>query len=247
VKIALLILALGAAARLQAEPGDVRFTSGPSRVALVELYTSEGCSSCPPAERWFAALARDPGLWRDFVPIAFHVDYWNQLGWTDRFSRPAFTQRQFRWAAAWGASSVYTPCFVLNGREWRPSLSALSSTKDGGGMLAIDYGDRRCLIRFAPSAPNPGERWEAHVALLGGEIESHIGSGENAGALLDHEFVALALVDVPLAPEGAAAGAAISIPAAEFAGTRRRALAAWITRSGRPEPVQATGGWIGVD
>src|ERR1017187_258248 len=88
-----------------AEP--LRFASGPAHVALVELYTSEGCSSCPPAERWLAARRDDPGLWRDFVPIAFHVDYWNQLGWPDRFSTREFTQRQYALATAWGGDSVY--------------------------------------------------------------------------------------------------------------------------------------------
>src|ERR1035437_6145664 len=102
-----------------AEPA--RFTSGPAHVALVELYTSEGCSSCLPAERWLAARRDDPGLWRDFVPVAFHVDYWNQLGWPDRFSTSEFTQRQYAIAAGWTSNSVYTPCFVRDGAEWRPA------------------------------------------------------------------------------------------------------------------------------
>src|SRR5476651_2604058 len=105
-----------AVALVAAEPQ--RFASGPNRVSLVELYTSEGCSSCPPAERWIAARKNDAGLWRDFVPVAFHVDYWNRLGWPDRFSTREFTQRQYTQAAAWGTGSVYTPCFVRDGAEW---------------------------------------------------------------------------------------------------------------------------------
>jgi len=64
------------------------FTSTARQVNLVELFTSEGCSSCPPAEGWFSKLKQEPGLWTDFVPVAFHVDYWDTIGWTDRFASP---------------------------------------------------------------------------------------------------------------------------------------------------------------
>ena len=63
-----------------------------TKVALIELFSSEGCSSCPPAEAWIGSLKDDPGLWKHFVPVAFHVDYWNHLGWTDTFALPEFTQ-----------------------------------------------------------------------------------------------------------------------------------------------------------
>ncbi len=75
---------------------EARFESGPEQTALIELYTSEGCSSCPPAEAWMSHLKDDPGLWKQFVPIAFHVDYWDRLGWRDRFSSKRWTERQGR-------------------------------------------------------------------------------------------------------------------------------------------------------
>src|SRR5262249_51627062 len=99
---------------------DVAFRSGPARVALIELYTSEGCSSCPPAEKWLGELSHDPGLWTQFVPVAFHVNYWDHLGWRDALATKIFTAREYAYADAWGAASVYTPCFVRNGREWHP-------------------------------------------------------------------------------------------------------------------------------
>src|SRR5438270_9390200 len=82
---------------------EVAFRSGPAKVALVELYTSEGCSSCPPAEKWLGSLTADPGLWRQFVPVAFHVNYWDNLGWRDALATKAFTDRQYAYSAAWGA------------------------------------------------------------------------------------------------------------------------------------------------
>ena len=98
---------------------EARFASGPQQTALIELYTSEGCSSCPPAETWMSRLKESPGLWKQFVPIAFHVDYWDRLGWRDRFSSQRWTERQRRYASLWQSESVYTPAVVVNGREQR--------------------------------------------------------------------------------------------------------------------------------
>src|SRR5438128_265914 len=98
---------------------SVVFESGPKKVQLLELFTSEGCSSCPPAEAWLARLVNHSRLWHEFVPVAFHVDYWNRLGWKDPFASAEWTKRQQTYAASWKAESVYTPAFVLNGREWR--------------------------------------------------------------------------------------------------------------------------------
>src|SRR5256886_7314986 len=86
---------------------------------FVELFTSEGCSSCPPADAWISQLKESPDLWKKIVPVVFHVDYWDNLGWRDRFAKPEFTERQRRYVAACRGDSVYTPGFVVNGREWR--------------------------------------------------------------------------------------------------------------------------------
>src|SRR6476659_1367183 len=111
------------------------FESGDTQSSLIELFTSEGCSSCPPAEKWLSALKSSSDLWKKAVPVAFHVDYWDHLGWRDRFAKPEFTSRQQRYAAAWGGDSVYTPGFVVNGKEWRGwfggNATPTSSTKVG--------------------------------------------------------------------------------------------------------------------
>src|SRR4051812_9133614 len=113
MRLLFLLVLLGSS--LVAAPS--RFTSGQTRTHLLELYSSEGCSSCPPAEAWVGGLREAPGLWRDFVPVAFHVAYWDQLGWRDRFATPEFNARQYAYASAWGTESVYTPEFVLDGAE----------------------------------------------------------------------------------------------------------------------------------
>jgi hypothetical protein len=93
-------------------------TSGPARASLLELYTSEGCSSCPPADRWLSQMPPR----RDVVPLAFHVDYWDRLGWKDRFAQAAFSQRQR--ARNRGAGWVYTPQVMLDGAERRSGPNA---------------------------------------------------------------------------------------------------------------------------
>src|SRR5690348_8781739 len=70
------------------------FESGDTQTPLLELYTSEGCSSCPPAEAWLSQLKKSPKLWKDFVPVSFHVDYWDYLGWKDPFAMKAYSRRQ---------------------------------------------------------------------------------------------------------------------------------------------------------
>src|SRR5213596_4201749 len=80
---------------------------------VVELYTSEGCNSCPPADRWLSTLKRDPGV----VALSFHVDYWDRLGWKDRFSSAAFTRRQGDYARRFRLASLYTPQLVVNGAQ----------------------------------------------------------------------------------------------------------------------------------
>jgi hypothetical protein len=95
----------------------VSFQSSERQTALIELYTSEGCSSCPPAESWLSGLKSAPGLWNDFVPVTFHIDYWDNPGWRDKWSSKQFSDRQRDYARALGSAEIYTPEFVLNGKE----------------------------------------------------------------------------------------------------------------------------------
>jgi len=124
----LLALPLGSVA---ADP-PCAAASGASRASLLELYTSEGCSSCPPADRWLSGLRGRDDLLGRLVPLAFHVDYWNDLGWEDRFAKPEYSARQGSISRRNRSRSVYTPQFVLDGRDWGPSGSGLAE-KAGGG------------------------------------------------------------------------------------------------------------------
>ncbi len=222
------------------------FTSGEARTRLIELFTSEGCSSCPPAEDWLAGLRNHPGLWRDFVPVSFHVVYWDALGWPDRFASKPFTARQYALAASWSSNQVYTPCLALDGAEWKALFSRAAPAAAGPtGILRVDYAnDGTTLVTFTPVGLAPGVGYEAQVAVLGGGLSSDVKAGENAGHTLRHEFVALALTTVPLKLAGGVWQADTTMARPKVAGVKDLALAVWVTRRGELAPVQATGGWL---
>src|SRR5262245_11619919 len=182
----------------------VTFQSSETQTSLLELYTSEGCSSCPPAEKWFTQLKTSPALWKDFVPGAFHVDYWDYLGWRDPWSSKAFTERQHTYAGAWRSDTVYTPCFVLNGKEWRGwsrSQSIPASTAKPG-VLKITSADLKSWdVTFSPKTPHDQD-YEAHAALLLSGLTSDVKAGENKGRRLDHDFVVTRVFPCMLKPYG---------------------------------------------
>jgi len=237
--VALALLALP----LHAEP--LRIASGEARVSLLELYTSEGCSSCPPADRWFLQLADDPELWRTRVPVAFHVDYWDRLGWPDRFAHPDHAGRQRAYAAAGRVGTVYTPGFVVDGREWRGWFGGreLPPAEAGAaGVLELEVDGARLAASYTPAAPAPS-RLDLHVVLLGFDLESAVAAGENAGRTLRHAFVVLDHRREPLRSEEGAHRARFDWPR-DGSAAPRLALAAWVTPRDGLEPLQAAGGWL---
>ena len=134
--IAALWVSLGMTISSSSSFAEIRFESGSQRTSLLELFTSEGCSSCPPAEAQFSRLKGDPGLWKQFVPVAWHVDYWDRLGWRDRFASQNSTARQYRYAALWHDDGVYTPAFVLDGTKTQSGPGANSHEQAAGVVSA---------------------------------------------------------------------------------------------------------------
>jgi len=241
VTLVALTVLMNVPGRLMAE---VAFQSSETKTSLLELYTSEGCSSCPPAETWISQLKKDSGLWKTFVPLAFHVDYWDYLGWRDPWSAKQFTSRQRAYASSWKSGTIYTPGFILNGTEWRnwSGRKLPSSTTEKAGILKIASIDKaRWQVRFDPGADG-SKKFEVHAALLASDLNSNVKAGENRGRRLEHDFVVLKLVDQPLPRRDGAYRAEFTLDAKE--GEGRLAVAAWVTREGSLEPVQATGGWL---
>jgi hypothetical protein len=225
--------------------GDrLRFDSGERRVSFVELFTSEGCSSCPPAERTFSTLKTHPSLWKTFVPVAFHVNYWDNLGWKDRLASVEFTQRQHTYASGWRSGTVYTPEFVLNGREWQWSgvdTLARQSGETPGVLTVLENGvGDNFVVTFNSTKPIAGQPI-AHLALIGFALTSDVARGENAGRQLTHDFVALAHHEAPL--QGSPLRAELKLDN-DSGAVHPHAIAAWVSIGSDPTPIQATGGWI---
>jgi hypothetical protein len=152
---------------------------------VVELYTSEGCSSCPPADRWLSTLKGRP----DVLALAFHVAYWDRLGWPDRFATPEATARQHQLARLAGSRQVYTPQVVAAGRDWRlwPQLPAAASVASPVQLSLTRQGDE-VVAEVAASQGSSGSL-AGYWAVLEDQHESRVRAGENAGETLRHDHV----------------------------------------------------------
>lgn len=125
--------------------------SGPQTNVLVELYTSEGCSSCPPADQWLTRLKTQGNQFGSIVPMALHVDYWDYIGWKDNFANPAFAKRQRDMAASGHARGVYTPQIVINGQDTR---SWLSDARFKNEIASINRMPAKAEIRLSVTPPS---------------------------------------------------------------------------------------------
>lgn len=185
--------------------------TAPRTPVLVELFTSEGCSSCPPADALVARLVQSqpvPGA--EIIVLKEHVDYWNRSDWRDRFSSPQFTSRQHRYADFFGADTVYTPQMVVDGAvefvgsNERRALAAVSSAAKSPKpalqlqLIPSTTSDDAALRISLPSSPtgSPGDTAELFLALTEGGITSEIRGGENVGRTILHEAVVRRLESV---------------------------------------------------
>jgi hypothetical protein len=241
------ILFLGIFAAVVAKAGPIQFQSSERQASLLELYTSEGCSSCPPAEKWLSGMKSEAGLWTDFVPVAFHVDYWNSLGWRDRWSSEEFSDRQRAYAQAWGSENIYTPELVLNGKEWSNWFGwkgAPGKTGNQPGVLKINSADaKQWVATFVPAQPDK-TIYEVHAALLASGVSSDVKAGENSGRRLDHDFVVAAFTEVPMLVHSNEWSSMFLLDATLKPSAGKMAIAVWLTRHDESQTVQAVGGWL---
>jgi hypothetical protein len=237
-----LTLAAAAGVAVAAQPAatdeTLTFDSGTQRVQMVELYTSQGCSSCPPADAWVNKLLKDPRLWKSIVPLAFHVDYWDYLGWRDEYASPVYSERQRRYRQQGGVRSVYTPGFLIDGQEWRGWFSRDPLPVEAKPAVALKASLDQQGLKASYAAPQPDQ--VLNIAILGFGIDTPIQGGENEGRSLRHDFVVLAYEQHPAADGMWEA----SLPPVRARGARRFALALWVSQPGSQKPLQATGGWL---
>jgi hypothetical protein len=175
---------------------------GPNPV-IVELFTSQGCSSCPPADALIHEIAHDPALRGRVIPLAFHVDYWDQLGWRDPFSSAEWTQRQVRYTRAMRLSSSYTPQAVVNGtREFvgssrstlNAALEAASNAKPDGSLALTVRREGNALIATIHAKVPAGD--DLFLAVTEDDVTTKVPHGENAGRTLTNDAIVRRLVRV---------------------------------------------------
>jgi hypothetical protein len=184
--IAVSFSALAAASSVAAQSSCAAH-SGLAITPLLELYTSEGCSSCPPADLWVSRLKS-----KNVVVQAFHVGYWDYIGWIDRFAAPAYTQRQRDIAAQNGLQGIYTPQLVLNGQDWPQWRSASTDIGPPGQAARVKIslqqtGDNRYEALVTPLAG--ASNWSAYWTVTEHGHNSKVKVGENAGEFLQHDYV----------------------------------------------------------
>ncbi|MFO1325949.1 MAG: DUF1223 domain-containing protein [Rubrivivax sp.] len=162
-----------------------RVQSGPTVTPVIELYTSEGCSSCPPADRWLSAQRGSPAVLQ-----AFHVGYWDAIGWPDRFADASHTTRQRERARANGLLQIYTPQVLHNGVDW-PQWRTRAAPPPGQARVQIELARGAAADAFeARVTPQPGVGpWQAWWTVTEDGHATRVRAGENAGAHLRHDAV----------------------------------------------------------
>lgn len=172
--------------------------SGLHTTPLLELYTSEGCSSCPPADKWLSGLKLSADK---VVPLAFHVDYWDYIGWKDKFSKSTYSDRQRKTAAFGGAGFVYTPQFVFNGKDFRGwdgsrlNQGVESSLKQAAranlSLHETNQANGEILLKATAQAVKSSDIKNADIfiAIYENKLVSQVNAGENNGRELKHDYV----------------------------------------------------------
>ena len=207
-------------------------------VPVIELYTSEGCNSCPPADRWLSGLKSGP----DVVALAFHVDYWDRLGWKDRFASAAFTQRQASQQASTGARFSYTPQVVVDGqdrKDW-PSIRVPAGSRPPALVdVSLAREGERFVATVTPGARSP-KQLAAYWAVTEQAHVTSVKAGENDGATLRHDFVVRDYATVPR--WNAKAGTAETLrfgPSSAGDAAHRRSVNLVVVDAATGRPVQA--------
>lgn len=230
----LTLLALATLAPTGAIAQTCAATAAAQAPLVVELYTSEGCSSCPPADRWLSTLKGRS----DVLPMAFHVGYWDHLGWPDRFARQAYTERQYSWAALHRSRQVYTPQTVVNGVDWRQWPRLPTQRSDAPVTLRLQrQGDQVLAVVGATAATAAMPPLAGYWAVLENGHSSKVRAGENSGETLKHDHVVRLLQPVPSWPASAGLQSELTVTPGQPEFPRRVVFV--VTDATSQRPVQA--------
>jgi hypothetical protein len=217
ISVAISLLAIFSLRHLQAaseEPGSIN-DDRPLTPVLIELFTCEGCSSCPPADALLERLDRSqPARGAELIVLSEHVDYWNDIGWEDPYSSHEYSERQSAYAGHFGLSSIYTPQMVVDGhfefvgsderRAVQAIENAMHGTKTPVTISSIRLSDDNTIALHLETGPLPSsiaeDSADVLIAIADDRDESHVSRGENAGRTLRHVAVLRNLVRVGTVP-----------------------------------------------
>lgn len=186
-----LMLALAMLHSATAAADKLSFSSGPRQVTLLELYTSQGCSSCPPAERWLNEYIDNKDLWTRTVPLAFHVDYWDYIGWKDLFARPSFTSRQRNYVRSLRSRYAYTPQMVISGQthvvgsdrgKVEKQISRLQKSSSAQPELSLRRDGDSLIVSVG--AADTSEKYDVTFVTFDKPHVTKVNRGENRGQTL---------------------------------------------------------------
>lgn len=213
-------------ASTHAEPLAIKAESGQEKVAILELYTSEGCSSCPPADRFISRLGESARYPNQVIPLSFHVTYWDYIGWRDVYAQKAFNKRQSDIAASRRSRSIYTPQLVLDGKDVRGfgrmdrQLREINQQQPAAGIRLQAHTDNEKVVQLdiRIDVTDADQRVDAalYVALFENNISSRVGAGENRGKTLEHDHIVRKFVGPIALPSGQAEshhGLSVEVPA----------------------------------
>lgn len=236
----LLGLALAAQAAGASDTSSCLVRSTAQTTPVVELYTSEGCSSCPPADRWLSQIKPESHT----VALAFHVDYWDRLGWKDRFASASYTERQALQQAVNGARFSYTPQVVVSGRDRKdwfdlPAAPSATDLRAATVSLTLARDGERYVATVTPAAGAPA-RLSAYWAVTELGHTTAVKAGENQGASLRHDHVVRQYLPVAAWRVDAAAPAALAFsPSVATDPAHPRWVNLVVLDAGSGRPVQA--------
>ena len=215
---------------------------------LLELYTSEGCDSCPPADRWFSSRFDASDEHHPALALAFHVDYWDRLGWVDRFANAAYTERQYEAMRANGASFVYTPQVLVQGHalaDWRGGAAAAidaASHAPARATITLDAtpGAHEVVVRADARVLDAVRMRDAQlfVAYADSGLVSDVKAGENRGVRLEHDHVVRALRLAGAADGDGHWQASVTLPKPAEAG-KHPMLVAFVQRAASGDILQS--------
>jgi len=214
--------------------GSCRATSSAQAPTVVELYTSEGCSSCPPADRWLSTLRGRP----DVLALSFHVTYWDRLGWPDRFALREGTARQHDLARLFGRPQVYTPQVVVNGQDWQrwPQLPAAPATATAPPAVSLQRVGSVVTAQVAAATAGTA-RLAGYWAVLEDGHATRVRGGENSGETLRHDHVVR--LYQPVAAWAAAQPRTASLQVSAGVAEHPRRVVFVVTDAATQKPLQA--------